>query len=126
MASHRPSPKSTVHLTERGLADLREIETHSVQQWGRKVADRYLDDLQSGLDRIRENPEILRLDQEFAAGLYFYRVVKHVLVCDLHESQVIVLAVIHTSMDIPVRLRELEPRLAEEVAMLRAAFGKKQ
>ena len=126
MAGHRPAHKSTVHLTERALADLREIEVHSVQQWGRKVADRYLDDLQSGLDRIRENPEILRLDLEFAESLYFYRVNKHILVSDLHASQVIVLAVIHTSMDIPVRLRELEPRLIEEVAMQRAALRHKR
>jgi toxin ParE1/3/4 len=122
MAGRRHSPKSTVHLTERALADLREIEAHSVQQWGRSVAGRFLDDLQAGLDRIRDNPEILRLEQEFAEGMSFYRVAKHMFVCDLHESQIIVLAVIHTSMDIPVRLRELEPRLVEEVAMLRAAL----
>ena len=126
MAGRRPSHKCSVHLTERALADFREIEVHSIQQWGRPVAQRYLDDLQSGLDRIRKNPEILRLDHEFAEGLYFYRVVKHILVCDLHESQVIVMAVIHTSMDLPVRLRELEPRLVEEVAMLRAALREKQ
>lgn len=111
-----------MHLTRRALADIREIEAHSVQQWGRQVAVRYLDDIQSGLDRIRENPEILRIEPEFAAGLSFYRINKHILVCDLHASQVIVLAVIHTSMDIPVRLRELEPRLIEEVTMLRAAL----
>ena len=126
MTGHRPAHQSPVHLTERALADLREIEGHSVQQWGRQVAHRYLDDLQSGLDRIRENPEILRLDQEFAEGLYFYRVVKHILVCDLHESQIVVVAVIHTSMDLQTRLRELEPRLMEEVAMLRAALRHKR
>jgi toxin ParE1/3/4 len=118
MAGRRPLQKNSVHLTERALADLREIEVHSIQQWGRQVSHRYLDDLQAGLDRIRENPEILRLEQLLAAGLYFYRVNKHILVCDLHESQIIVVAVIHTSMDIPSRLKELEPRLAEEVAML--------
>jgi toxin ParE1/3/4 len=125
MARRRPAHQCTVHLTERALADLREIEAHSVQQWGRPVADRYLDDLQAGLNRIRQNPEILRLDQEFSESLYFYRVAKHLLVCDLYESHVIVLAVIHTSMDIPVRLRELEPLLAEEVAMLRATARRK-
>lgn len=126
MAGRRSAPKGSVHLTERAVADLREIEAHSVQLWNRKVADRYLDDLQSGLDRIRQNPEILRLDQAFAEGLYFYRVNKHFLVCELHASEVIVLTVIHTSMDIPERLRELEPRLTEEVAMLRAGLRDKR
>lgn len=121
MASRKSSRHFTVHLTRRSISDLCEIEAHSVQQWGRQVTDRYLNDLQSGLDRIRENPAILRLEQEFFTGLYFYRIAKHWLVFDLQESSVIVVTVIHTSMDVPTRLRELEPRLTEEVAMLRVA-----
>jgi toxin ParE1/3/4 len=115
----KPSPKATVELTRRALADLLEIERYSVKQWGRKTADKYLDDISAALDRLRENPEILRLEPDFAPGLFFYGVKKHFLVCDFREETVIVLTVIHTSMDIPARLLELEPRLvAESQALL--------
>ncbi len=96
-----------------------EIERYSVKQWGRKTADKYLDDISAALDRLRENPEILRLEPDFAPGLFFYGVKKHFLVCDFREETVIVLTVIHTSMDVPARLVELEPRLvAESQALL--------
>lgn len=115
----KKSSPPTVVLTQRAQSDLREIERFSVREWGRKTADEYLDDLQSALDRLKEDPEILRLEPDLAPGLYFYRVRRHFLVCDCSSETIVVLTVIHTSMDIPARLAELEPRLAAEVAFLR-------
>lgn len=108
-----------VELTQRAVTDLREIEQFSVMEWGRKTADKYLDDIAAGLDRLSENPDILRLEPDFAPGLYFYRVKKHVLVCDYNDNVVFVLTIIHTSMDLPARLLELEPRLVAEAQLLR-------
>lgn len=109
-----------VELTQRALMDLCEIEQFSIKEWGRKYADKYLDDIAAALDRLREKPEILRLEPDFAPGLYFYRVKKHFLVCDYQDDLVIILTVIHTSMDLPTRLQEMEPRLAVESQLLRA------
>jgi toxin ParE1/3/4 len=111
--------ESRVELTHRALSDLRAIEQFSIKEWGRKIADKYLDDIAAALDRLRQNPEILRLEPDFAPGLYFYRVKKHFLVCDAQDDLIIVLTVIHTSMDLPARLLELEPRLAVESQLLR-------
>lgn len=110
---------SRVELTSRALRDLRSIEEFSIREWGRKTAHKYLDDIASALDRLQENPDILRLEPEFALGLYFYRVKRHFLVCDYRDDFVIVLTVIHTSMDLPARLLDLEPRLAAESQLLR-------
>jgi plasmid stabilization system protein ParE len=99
--------------------DLTEIERYSVKEWGRKSADKCLDDIQSALDRLKEDPDILRLETDLAPGLYFYRVGKHFLVCDYPGDMIVVLTVTHTSMDIPARLTELEPRLESEVRLLR-------
>lgn len=86
---------------------------------GRKAANKYLDDIAAALDRLVEHPEILRLQPEFSPGLSFYRVRKHFLVCDYHNPLIIVLTVIHTSMDLPARLLELEPQLVAESQLLR-------
>lgn len=111
---------SRLELTHRALADLREVERFSVKEWGRKTAKKYLDDIATALDRLQENPEILRLEPDFSPGLFFYRVKKHFLVCDYHDDLIVVLTVIHTSMDLPSRLLELELRLATESQLLRA------
>jgi len=44
---------------------------------------------------------------------------KHFLVFDVARESMVVLTVIHGSMDLPNRLGELVPQLAAEVAMLR-------
>ncbi|WLD11168.1 type II toxin-antitoxin system RelE/ParE family toxin [Planctellipticum variicoloris] len=115
---------ASVELTERTLVDLREIERYSVEKWGRTTANQYLDDIAAAFDRFIENPEILSLEPDFAPGLYFYRVRKHVLVCDYHERKVVVLTIFHTSMDLPARLAELEPRLIVEAQILRSKLNR--
>ena len=119
-ASKATAKSAPVELTSRALADLAEIERYSVREWGRKTADQYLDDISAALDRLSENPEILRLEPDVAPNLYFYRVKKHFLVCHFGSGIVIVLTVIHTSMDLPARLLELEPRLIAESQLLQS------
>lgn len=102
------------------MNDLRELEEFSIRQWGQKTADKYLSEIAAALDRLQENPDILHLEPDFAPGLYFYRVKKHFLVCDYHNDHTVVLTLIHTSMDLPSRLLELESRLAMESQILRS------
>ncbi|MDA9859389.1 type II toxin-antitoxin system RelE/ParE family toxin [Rubripirellula sp.] len=108
-----------LHMTQRSLRDLIAIEAYSVEQFGRRVANQYLDKLESGINRIKENPDLLREEPPFHASLKSYRIEKHVLVCETGvRGKIIVLTLLHGSMDIPARLAELEPALVMEVAML--------
>jgi plasmid stabilization system protein ParE len=116
----RSRSKVRLALTRRAIEDLRQIEYRSVKEWGRKVADKYLDDVTAALDRISQSPQLLQDDRVGIPGLSFYRIRRHVLVCDYRDNSVIVLTVIHTSMDLPARLLELESRLLTEAQILRA------
>ncbi len=122
--SKRKSVKVTVHLTEKTLRDLVAIEEYSIANWGKRVASRYLDDIEAALQRISENTDVLRAEPNFHETLYFYRVNKHLLVCDLQPDSVFVLTVLHANMDIPDRLAELEPTLVLEVEMLSRQLGR--
>lgn len=116
----KSSAKATLFLTERAIADIRGIEQYSLEEWGKKTAEKYLDGISAALDRLKANPQLLRLEPEFATGLYFYHVNKHLLACDFDGSTVIVLTVVHSSMDIQTRLAELQPRLIAEAQILHA------
>lgn len=107
-----------LHLTQRALADLQQILEYSAQQWGRRVADDYITGMEAALNRIRENPELLRAEPALHPALTFYRVQKHLLVCDSQDRSIIVLTVIHATMDIPSRLADIQPQLAMEVELL--------
>lgn len=121
----RASRKARIALSHRAVSDLQSIERYSVAEWGRRTANRYLEQFAAALDRIAQQPDILRLETEFSACLFFYRVKKHYLVCDLQDDLVIVLTVVHTSMDIPGRLQELEPQLIAEANHLRRRLTKR-
>jgi len=105
-------------IAERALLDIAAIEAFSFEKWGQETAARYLADLESGLARIRERPELLRPVVDFPSFLTFYRVNKHLLVCDVWPEAICLLTVIHASRDIPNRLAELAPGLVSEVELL--------
>jgi plasmid stabilization system protein ParE len=115
-------------LTQRALRDISEIEAFSIEHWGKPAASRYLADLEQALVRLQEQPDLLRPEADFHSDLRFYRVHKHLLVCDVQPKAILLLTVIHDSRDIPSRLAELEPTLAAEVELLRDKLraGKKK
>ena len=118
--------KARVLLTEHALDALAEIRSYSTREWGQQVAEKYLDDLQAGLERIRQRPDLVEPLPDLHPALGFYRVNKHLLVCDVLGKTIVVLTVMHASMDIPARLSELEPKLAEEVAMLHRSLHRRR
>jgi toxin ParE1/3/4 len=111
--------KPTVYFTERALLDIAGIESHSIEQFGKRVADQYIGKLEAGLRRISEKPDLLREEIPFHNSLRFYRVEKHLLVCEVGVvGKIFILTLLHASMDIPSRLAELEPNLSLETELL--------
>ena len=47
-------------LTERALQDVRDIESYSIEQWGKQAAGKYMARIEAALDRIVERPELLQ------------------------------------------------------------------
>ena len=111
-------PKFSLLLTRRALIDVGDIFEYSTRQWGKKTAEKYLDDIEAGLERVKEQPSLLQEAPELHSALKFYRVNKHVFVCDVLSKSIVVLTVVHASMDIPNRLAELQPTLSTEVELL--------
>lgn len=111
--------KPTVHLTQRALLDITGIQSHSIEQHGKRVANQYLAKLEAGIQRIAEIPELLRAEESFHETLKFYRVEKHAFVCETGVAgKVIILTLMHATMDIPERLADLEPNLKLEAELL--------
>jgi len=108
----------TVKLTDRAHYDLQEIENYSVQRWGRKTADRYLEDIQTALSLLQETPDLLRRKSDISSHFKFYRVREHFLVCTKLKNVLLVLTIKHGQMDLPHRIGELEPTLVQEAAVL--------
>jgi plasmid stabilization system protein ParE len=118
--------KARLLLTERAISDIRDIEAYSIAEWGKRTAARYLSDVEAALLRVQENPDLLRPEQDFHPNLRFYRVNKHLLVCDVQPKAIVLLTVMGANRDIPSRLAELAPSLAAEVELLHAKLSQKK
>jgi len=107
-----------LHLTQRALADLVAIESYSIRQWGKRVATKYLTDLELRLLLIQENPELATSVEGLPEPLKCYPAREHVLVFDAQPTSLVLLTIIHGSNDLPSRLGELVPILTTEVELL--------
>lgn len=105
-------------IAQQALRDIAEIKAYSVAEWRAQTAARYIEDIEAALVRIQKQPGLLRPEEGFHPQLSFYRVNKHLLVCDRQPKAVFLLTVIHVSRDIPSRLAELAPTLASETELL--------
>ena len=107
-----------LYLTDRAVRDIADIRAYSVEQFGRRAANQYLSTIENTLNLLKSSPSLLRDQPELLSWFKFYRCKKHFLVCDQQAGDIYVLTLIHTSMDIPTRLLELEPSLSIEVQLL--------
>ena len=107
-----------IKITARAFDDLAEIESHSIETWGKKVADKYLDDIAAGLKLLQENSGLLQDFEELSANLKYYRVKNHFLIFTETDEYMFLLTIKHVQMDIIKLLSKLEPSLAVEVELL--------
>lgn len=107
-----------IKLTDRAFEDLAEIENYSIKNFGKKVADKYLDNIESGLNMLQENSGLLQDIDGFTGKLKYYRIRNHFLICTEVKALVMVLTIKHVQMDIINQIAELEPTLALEAKLL--------
>ncbi|MEL6189209.1 MAG: type II toxin-antitoxin system RelE/ParE family toxin, partial [Myxococcota bacterium] len=73
---------------------------YSFQTWGETQADRYLDQLESGILSLRDAPERGRARQEFRNHAYFsMRIREHVVFYTFDEEEVCIRRVLHKARD---------------------------
>lgn len=94
------------------------IYAFSVEKWGEKTAERYLDQIQDSLLLLEENPKLLLQKPEISNRFKLYQTGAHWLVCDMLGNDIFVLTIKHLSINLLDRLKTLEPTLEEEVNIL--------
>lgn len=70
------------------------------------------------MSRIASDGSLLQPLPDVSPAVQYYRINKHLIVCDVADRSAVVLAVLHVSMDFPTRLAELQPTLSNEVELL--------
>jgi len=86
-------------LTPRARADLRAIWTYTADRWNSEQADRYVGLLQGAMRIVAAAPRRWRSCDHIRSGYFKYAAGSHVLFFKRHESGIVVVRVLHQSMD---------------------------
>ena len=87
-------------LTPRARADLDEIWNYTAERWSVPQAERYLREIQRGIEAVAIRPGLGRRCDELRAGYYKMPVGSHILFYRRTESKIHVVRVLHQSMDV--------------------------
>lgn len=80
-------------------SDLIGIWLYSFETWSETQADRYLDSLEDGVQRILEEPRIGKQRNTVREGYWSMRIQRHVVFYTFTDSEVRIRRVLHEVMD---------------------------
>lgn len=87
-------------FTELAEADLIEIYTYSYQQWGESQADKYINVLREGVNKLANSPSLGRKRADIPAECLVYHVQRHFIIYRIYEDNIEILRVLYDGMDI--------------------------
>lgn len=93
-------PKYHIIVSPQALRDLTEIRSYTLQSWGAVQADIYLDKIEEAFYGLLENPEIGRERNDVKTGYRSIVIEKHVLFYKIEKSEIHILGIPHSRMDI--------------------------
>lgn len=91
-------------LSPRARADLKEIWTFTAKRWTVRQADDYAGVLNAAFEKIAENPQSGRACDELGAGYRRYSAGSHVIFYRYGDAGILVVRILHQSMDFDRRL----------------------
>jgi toxin ParE1/3/4 len=86
-------------LRPKAEEDLENIYEYSYQEFGRARADQYIEDLDSAFHKLADKPSLGSDYSHVRPALMAYRVVSHVVFFKPSVDGIIILRVLHKSMD---------------------------
>ena len=91
-------------LTPSAKSDLIDIWNYTVETWGEKQAEKYLQNIEDKLNQLAANPELGRQRPEISAGYYSFPVQKHILFYLNSGGHIDIIGILHGKMDIDKNL----------------------
>lgn len=106
---------ATYYLTERAAIHLRDIYTYTVDQWGEKQAERYMQGIIRHLQKIAANPEIGKMRRNRSMPFLMAVAEKHYVIYRECEEGIIVASLLHSKRDIESIIQQIGLPLALEI-----------
>ena len=89
----------SIRKTHRARNDLRGIWRDTCDKWGDRQADKYLDELNAGIEQLRDNPKLGKLRDALRPGYRSLHVNRHIVYYTLEPSLIRIIRVLYDGMD---------------------------
>jgi len=93
-------------ITPKAESDLVEIWVYTCEKWGAEQADKYLDQLEAGIQQLINHPLLGISYAHVLAGYRRLQVGRHAIFYLVHESEIVAVRVLHQDMDAPQWLQD--------------------
>ncbi len=93
-------------LTLEAEIDLIEIYRYGFRHFGETQAEEYFSELESCFQVLCETPLIGRERTEFSPPVRIHHHGRHLIIYLIQENQILIVRVLHDSMDVPEHLRD--------------------
>jgi toxin ParE1/3/4 len=94
-------------LTDDVNRTLASIHDYTTQTWGISQADKYLRGLLTSMEQLAITPAIGRSHEKIDAEYRLYSCGRHIVVYRYDKKQLMIVAILHESMDIATRIEDL-------------------
>lgn len=91
-------------VTPKAESDLTGIWLYTCEEWGVDQADKYLDQLEAGMQQLLNHPSLGTNYTHVLPGYRRLQVEHHAVLYKVIEPEVLVIRVLHEDMDAPQRL----------------------
>ena len=95
-----------IQLSKAAKTDLIDIWTETFRKWGSGQADTYLDDIDRALGGLIDNPRMGSDCSDLLMGTRRLIIGRHVAFYEVDENAILVIRILHQSMDMPRHLRD--------------------
>ncbi len=87
-------------LSPEAISDLQDIYLFTIDEWGEKQAEKYLNEIYAVFDRLTQHHSIGRSRDELEAGLRSIPIGAHVIFFMLWQSDIAIVRVLHGARDV--------------------------
>lgn len=87
-------------------SDLRSIARYTQNEWGREQRRIYLDGLNDKFETLSQSPTIAAERQDFEPPVRIHTHEKHLIVYVIDDGGILIIRVLHQSMDVPAQLSQ--------------------
>ena len=97
---------ASIYKLAKAKLDLIDVWLYTFNQWGESQADKYLDDLETSLHRLVEQPLICRERTQFNPPVRIHHYKHHLIVYTILSDGIKIIRVLHENMNVDTQLEE--------------------